>query len=80
MNTHTLWEGDSRAYIYNILESPDMPLVTSVRVSQLKRIRTYFLSASLVESFPMGPERKNKIDLILCFILYDQAFYHLLNQ
>ena len=30
MNTHTLWEGDSRAYIYNILESPDMPLVTSV--------------------------------------------------
>ena len=38
-----------------------------------------FLSACLVESFPIGPERKHK--LISFLHLYDQAFfYKLFNQ
>ena len=40
-----------------------------MRVSPRKRIRTYFfLSACLVESFPIGPKRKRKVDLFALFI------------
>ena len=39
----------------------------------------FFLSACLVELFPIGPERKHKLTSLL--YLYDQAFfYKLLNQ
>ena len=40
-----------------------------MRVSPRKRIRTYFfLLACLVESFPIGPERKHKVDFFALFI------------
>ena len=41
-----------------------------MRVLPRNRIRTYFC---LVKSFPIGPERKHKVDFLL--YLYDQAFF-----
>ena len=51
----------------NVWQNFMIDLRMTLRASPRKRIRTYFLLTCLVESFPIGQERKHEIDFFAFF-------------